>query len=69
MNALLTSCLEGELDPVEGLARLSLAELTFLADALFKHLDVGKPGFGVRSWYEGVLDELASRGEGVARQP
>ncbi|WP_284753144.1 hypothetical protein [Arthrobacter sp. efr-133-R2A-120] len=64
MNALLTSCLEGELDPVQGLAKLSVAELNFLADALFRLLDVGKPEFGVKSWYDAVLDELAVRGEG-----
>lgn len=67
MNALLTSCLEGQLDPVEGLARLSGAELTFLADALFKLLDAGKPEFGVKSWYDAVLDELTARGEGAVR--
>ncbi|MHC6219227.1 hypothetical protein [Arthrobacter sp. MMS24-S77] len=66
MNALLSSCLEGQLDPVEGLARLSNAELAFLADALFKHLDDGEPAFGVKSWYDAVLDELAARGEGTA---
>ncbi len=49
MNALLISCLEGELDPVQGLAKLSVAELNFLADALFRLLDVGKPEFGVKS--------------------
>lgn len=67
MNAL-SSCLEGQLDPVEGLARLSNAELTFLADALFKHLDAGKPEFGVKSWYDAVLDELAARGEGTTHR-
>lgn len=67
MNALLTSCLEGELDPVQGLATLSIAELNFLADALFRLLDVGKPEFGVKSWYDAVLDELAARGERTAR--
>jgi hypothetical protein len=67
VNALLTSCLEGELDPVQGLAKLSVAELNFLADALFRLLDVGKPEFGVKSWYDAVLDELAARGERSAR--
>ncbi|UKA59302.1 hypothetical protein [Arthrobacter sp. FW306-2-2C-D06B] len=67
MNALLTSCLEGELDPIQGLAKLSVAELNFLADALFRLLDVGKPEFGVKSWYDAVLDELAARGERSAR--
>ncbi|MDQ0030917.1 hypothetical protein [Arthrobacter bambusae] len=67
MNALLASCLEGELDPVDGLAKLSVAELNFLADALFRLLDVGDPGFGVNYWYGAVLDELAARGEGAAR--
>lgn len=63
MNALLASCLEGELDPIQGLAKLSVAELNFLADALFRLLDVGKPEFGVKSWYDAVMDELAARGE------
>jgi hypothetical protein len=67
VNALLSSCLEGELDPVEGLAKLSVAELNFLADALFRLLDVGKPEFGVKSWYDAVLDELAARGLGPGR--
>lgn len=67
VNALLTSCLEGELDPVQGLAKLSVAELNFLADALFRLLDVGKPEFGVKSWYDAVLDELAARGERSTR--
>ncbi len=67
VNALLTSCLEGELDPIQGLAKLSVAELNFLADALFRLLDVGKPEFGVKSWYDAVLDELAARGERSAR--
>lgn len=67
VNALLTSCLEGELDPVRGLAKLSVAELNFLADALFRLLDVGKPEFGVKSWYDAVLDELAARGERSTR--
>ncbi|MCZ9883141.1 hypothetical protein [Arthrobacter sp. B2a2-09] len=67
MNALLSSCLDGEMDPVKGLAKLSVAELTFLADALFRLLDVGKPEFGVKSWYDAVLDELAVRGELAAR--
>ncbi|MFH5879897.1 hypothetical protein [Arthrobacter sp. NA-172] len=55
------------MDPVEGLARLSKAELTFLADALFRLLDAGKPGFGVKSWYDAVMDELAARGGGTTR--
>ncbi|GAA4047880.1 hypothetical protein GCM10023063_39090 [Arthrobacter methylotrophus] len=66
VNALLASCLEGELDPVGGLASLSIAELNFLADALFRLLDIGKPEFGIKFWYDGVLDELAARGEVTA---
>ena len=55
------------MDPIQGLAKLSVAELNFLADALFGLLDVGKPEFGVKSWYDAVLDELAARGERSAR--
>jgi hypothetical protein len=61
VNALLASCLDGQMDPVGGLAKLSDPELTALADALFEHLDAGKPGFGAKSWYDAVLDELAAR--------
>ena len=67
VNALLTSCLENEMDPVQGLANLSDTELNFLADALFKLLDAEKPEFGVKSWYDAVLDELAARGRRSAR--
>ncbi|MEZ2390397.1 hypothetical protein AB6813_12770 [bacterium RCC_150] len=49
------------MDPVLGLAKLSDGELTALADALFRHLDAGKPEFGAKSWYDAVVDELAAR--------
>lgn len=55
------------MDPVEGLVNLSDTELNFLADALFKLLDAEKPEFGVKSWYDAVLDELAARGGSSVR--
>ena len=61
MNTFLASCLNGEMDPIVGLARLSDEDLATLADALFRHLDAGKPEFGAQSWYDSVREEIAAR--------
>jgi hypothetical protein len=64
VRRLLDGCLNEAVDPAAALASLPDAELTRLADGLYRHLDTPSPAFGARFWYVQVTEEIRLRHRG-----
>ena len=63
----LEGCLNEVVDPAATLAAMPDAELAWLADGLYRHLDTPSPAFGARFWYIQVTNELSRRRLRAAR--